>query len=101
MLFGLTLLCTSQGLVMAERSQAVIIMALKTQADDAAGSDRCRTVWFAARRLYSHDNFLPGGFQRHEVHPLLFLLVRVREVHNLLKHGSFSARMHFSLSHKT
>lgn len=31
MLFPLTLLCTSQGLVMAERSQAVIIMALKTK----------------------------------------------------------------------
>lgn len=72
----LTLLCTSHGLVMADKSQAVIIIALKLQRfRDQSEEQEQRTA--RPRWSYSHDDFFSGGFQRHEVHPLLFLLVGV------------------------
>lgn len=52
-LFGLTLLCTSQGLVMAERSQAVIIMALKTKHTMPEGPT-CVTLCPLLQRGYTH-----------------------------------------------
>lgn len=72
---------------MADRSQAVIIMALrknKTQADSDVQVDAPAIVK-ACLRL--HDDLFARGLQHHVLGPVVPALVGLGLVHDLLEHG--------------
>lgn len=85
-----TLLWISHGLAMAERSQAVIIMAL----EHTAGGFISVSVSGAAQTLcfHLHDDFFAGRLQHHVFGPVVPVLVGLGLVHDLLEHRPFPGR---------
>lgn len=113
-----TLLCTSQGLVMADKSQPVIIMALKVwDKHTVRGTKKkknrtCNTLMICrgllsqksphlskinltdfsqhVQSVYIHDDFLPDGVVGNKSRGLFFVCHWLRGIHDVLEHGSLS-----------
>lgn len=110
-----TLLCTSQGLVIADKSQPVIIMALQVTDRQWIEDDNLLLMqtdlnqspphnFFFKSKLervnsaavlssllsYIHDNFLPDGVVGDESNGLLLIRHWLRGIYNVLEHCSLS-----------
>lgn len=95
-----TLLWTSHGFVMADRSQAVIIIALRktplrNSFEWTSGHLEKRSNkggYFTWQTTHLHDNFLPGCVVGDVADLLLLLRNPLYSVHNLLEHCSLPER---------
>lgn len=95
-----TLLWTSHGFVMADRSQAVIIIALRKTPlrNSFEWTSGHREKWsnkggyFTWQTMHLHDNFLPGRVVGDVADLLLLLRNPLYSIHNLLEHCSLPER---------
>lgn len=88
-----TLLWISHGLAMADRSQAVIIMALETQHMTQIFMS-VYMCWYVplCMCLCLHDNLFACGLQHHVLGPVIPVLIGLGLVHNLLEHCPLPAQ---------